>query len=251
MRTILHLLAFAPGLLSLTIIAPSILAADKRPNIIFAFADDWGRYASVYAKVDGPGSANDVIKTPNFDRIARERVLFKHAFVAAPSCTPSRSSLLSGQYFWRTGLGAILGGARWDPTIPSFPFLLRDAGYHIGQTYKVWSPGTPIDAPYGGDATGYEKAGIRFPRFSLNTTAMIQKGMPVEAAKQVLYDEVKANFRRLSRRPKARPTVLLLVRAASDAPQMDQRFGQDPVGHRSRAAQGQATQVPARCTRGP
>ena len=36
--------------------------ADERPNILFAFADDWGRYASVYAKIDGPGTVNDVFE---------------------------------------------------------------------------------------------------------------------------------------------------------------------------------------------
>lgn len=174
--------------------AISAHAAAKRPNIVFCFADDWGRYASIYAKVDGPGSANDIIKTPNFDRIAREGVLFKHAFITAPSCTPCRSSLLSGQYFWRTGRGAILQGAIWDEKIPSYPLLLRDAGYHLGQTYKVWSPGTPNDAPYGGTAHEYEKAGRRFNRFSQNVTELMKQGKSLEAAKQELYDEVTGNF---------------------------------------------------------
>ena len=121
--------------------------APRRPNILFAFADDWGRHASAYGKIENESSANRVVQTPNFDRVAREGILFKNAFVTAPSCTPCRSSLLSGQYFWRTGLAAILQGAQWDDSIPSFPLLLREAGYHIGQTYKVWSPGTPVDAP--------------------------------------------------------------------------------------------------------
>ncbi|SVC57331.1 uncharacterized protein METZ01_LOCUS310185, partial [marine metagenome] len=59
--------------------------AAKRPNILFAFADDWGRYARAYAQVDGRPSPNQVIKTPHFDRVAREGVLFKNAFVTAPS----------------------------------------------------------------------------------------------------------------------------------------------------------------------
>ena len=90
-------------------------AADtKRPNIVLAFADDWGRCASAYAQIDGPGTFNDLVQTPHFDRIAREGVLFRSAFVSAPSCTPCGSALLSGQHFWRTGRGAILNGAVWD-----------------------------------------------------------------------------------------------------------------------------------------
>lgn len=166
----------------------------KRPNILFCFADDWGRFASSYAKIDGPGSINDVIRTPNFDRIANEGVLFRRAFVSAPSCTPCRSALLSGQHFWRTGRGAILRGAIWDYSSPAFPLLLQDAGYHIGETYKVWSPGTPNDAPYGAGRNAYERAGGRFNNFSENVTQLVAAGTPLEAAKQQLYDEVRGNF---------------------------------------------------------
>ena len=170
-------------------------AADKKPNILFLFADDWGRYASIYAEVNGPGGINDVVRTPNFDKIAKKGVLFRHAHVNAPSCTPCRSSLLSGQYFWRTGRGAILRGAVWDEKIPAYPLLLKDAGYHIGKSYKVWGPGTPSDAPYGQQAHAYQKAGSRFNNFSENVTQMVAKGQPLEAAKEELYSEIRTNFR--------------------------------------------------------
>ena len=71
----------------------------EQPNIVFAFADDWGRYASAYAPHEGEGCLNELIDTPNFDRVAGEGALFLNALVPAPSCTPCRSSLLSGQYF--------------------------------------------------------------------------------------------------------------------------------------------------------
>ena len=137
---------------------------------------------------------HDVVSTPNFDRVASEGVLFKHAFVSAPSCTPCRSALLSGQHFWRTGRASILLGAVWDGSIPSYPLLLRDAGYHIGATYKVWSPGTPGDGPYGAGKHSYERAGRRFNQFSQNVTRMMENGVTMEAAKQQLYDEVEQNF---------------------------------------------------------
>ena len=165
-------------------------SSKKRPNVLFAFADDWGRYASCYA--DGePGTPNDLVQTPNFDRIASEGVLFTRAFVNAPSCTPCRSSLLSGQYFWRTGRGAILQGAIWDSAIPTYPLLLRDNGYHIGFTYKVWSPGSPANAPYGAGANAYHKSGTRFNGFS----QFVSKTKDIDAAKQTLLDEVRGNFR--------------------------------------------------------
>lgn len=182
------------GVFLVAVPAGIVAADDSRPNILFAFADDWGRYASAYAALDGEGTINDVVRTPNFDRVAREGVLFRHAFVSAPSCTPCRSALLSGQHFWRTGRGAILRGAVWDGSEPSFPLMLRDAGYHIGKSYKVWSPGRPIDAPYGGRDYAYEKAGRRFNQFSQTVTRMVEGGSTIEAAKQELYDEVRGNF---------------------------------------------------------
>ncbi len=182
------------GLMALAVMATLATAAERRPNILFAFADDWGRYASAYAKVDGAGGINDVVRTPNFDRIAREGVLFRSAFVSAPSCTPCRSALLSGQHFWRTGRASILRGAVWDGSNPAYPLILRDKGYHLGETYKVWSPGTPVDAPYGAPKHSYEKAGGRFNQFSQNVTTMVAQGRSLEAAKNALYDEVRGNF---------------------------------------------------------
>lgn len=182
------------AIFTLTLFVNTSDAATKRPNILFAFADDWGKYASAYAEIGGKDSPNQVIHTPNFDRVASEGVLFKNAFVTSPSCTPCRSSLLSGQYFFRTGMGAILQGAKWDASIPSYPLLLKDTGYHIGQTYKVWSPGTPVDAPYGGKTYAYEKAGGKFNGFSQNVTKMVAQGKSITDAKQVLYDEVTGNF---------------------------------------------------------
>lgn len=183
------------ALLLTALLSSSLAAEAKRPNMLFLFADDWGRYASIYAEVEGRGGLNDAVRTPNFDRLARGGVLFLNAHVTAPSCTPCRSSLLAGQYFWRTGRGAILQGAIWDPAIPSYPLLLRESGYHIGKSYKVWSPGFPVDAPYGGNQFAYEKAGRRFNKFSTHVTAMVSAGQRVEAAKQAVYDEVRANFR--------------------------------------------------------
>ena len=178
----------------LAIAAVAFTAEPKRPNILFVFADDWGRFASAYAKVDGPGTMNDLVRTPNFDRIASEGVLFRRAFVSAPSCTPCRSALLSGQHFWRTGRASILRGAVWDGSQPAFPLLLNESGYHIGESYKVWSPGTPNDAPFGAGKFAYEKAGGRFNNFSETVTKLVADGMPMEAAKKALYDEVKQNF---------------------------------------------------------
>ncbi len=169
-------------------------AAPARPNILFCFADDWGRYASAYAALDSRPSPNSVIKTPNIDSVAARGVLFRNAFVPAPSCTPCRSSLLSGRYFFNTGRGAILLGAVWDENIPAFPLLLREAGYDIGKMAKVWSPGTPVDAPFGGQRFAFQKAGSGYNQFSGQVTRAVAKGVPLEQAKGELYRQVQGNF---------------------------------------------------------
>lgn len=185
-----------------------ILHADgaaERPNILFLFADDWGRYAGCRAEPGKP-SLNDVVRTPGIDRLAREGVRFRNAFVPAPSCTPCRSALLSGRWFWRTGQGAILRGAKWDAAIPSWPLLLRDNGYHIGKTGKVWGPGTPADAPFGGQSYAYEKAGRQFNNFGENTSKMMAQGKTFAEAKGLLMGEVRGNFDAfLKDRPAGKP----------------------------------------------
>ncbi len=162
----------------------------KRPNIFFFFADDWGRYASVYSK-DAP---NTTFTTPTFDRIAKEGVCFTNAHITSPSCTPCRSSLFSGQYFYRTGRGAILRPAIWDDAIPVFPLMLEKSGYRIGHTYKGWGPGSPANAPLGAQRTAFNKAGNRFNQFSQHVTKMVAAGKDREAAKEEIYAECMKNF---------------------------------------------------------
>src|SRR6186997_3089832 len=72
-------------------------AAEKkstRSNILFIIFDDWGwQHSGAYGC--------DWVKTPNFDRIAREGVLFKNAFTSNPKCSPCRASILTGRNSWQ------------------------------------------------------------------------------------------------------------------------------------------------------
>ena len=183
-----------PSLCLLGVTLSTKVKCDPRPNILFVFADDWGRYAGCYKGLDGRPTINDVVQTPNVDRVAKEGVLFRNAYVNAPSCTPCRSSLFSGRYFFNCNQGAILTGAVWDESIPVYPLMLMDAGYSIGKSYKVWSPGTPADAPFGGQKYAYEKAGRAPNNFSEEVTARIEKGMPLAQAKEEVLAQVRENF---------------------------------------------------------
>ena len=105
----------------------------ERPNILFAIADDWSwPHAGAYG--------DKVVATPTFDRLAGTGVRFTQAFCAAPSCTPSRGAILTGQAIHRLGPG----GNLWsylpkDYTV--YPDLLEAAGYVVGHTRKGWGPG--------------------------------------------------------------------------------------------------------------
>lgn len=175
--------------LLVTVFGTSLIDAAERPNMLFVFADDWGRYASAYSAAE-PNGLNAIVKTPNFDRVAANGVLFNRAFVNAPSCTPCRSSLMSGQYFWRTGRGAILQGAIWDPSIPTFPLLLKASGYRIGHSAKVWSPGSPANAPIGAAMTSFNKRGGKFNQFSKQVSEAENQG----DRKRELMGEIRGNF---------------------------------------------------------
>lgn len=126
---------FIPFLISLVVLP--FTGCDQepelKPSILFAIADDWGwPHASVYG--------DPVIQTPAFDRLANEGVLFNHAYISSPSCTPSRNAILTGQHHWRLGPGANL----WStlaPSTPVYPLLLEDNGYKIGRFRKSWGPG--------------------------------------------------------------------------------------------------------------
>ena len=81
-----------------------------------------------------------VVKTPAFDRIAREGILFTHAFCDAPSCGPSRSAILTGQHIWRLEAAGNIH-SRLPDKFATYVRLLEEAGYVVGSYSKAWSPG--------------------------------------------------------------------------------------------------------------
>jgi len=111
-------------------------AEKARPNILFCISDDQS-YAHTGANGD------PVIRTPAFDRIAREGIRFTRAFCDAPTCGPSRSAILTGQPIWR-----LEEAGNIHSTLPkkfaTYSEMLRDASYFIGHTGKGWSPGNLV-----------------------------------------------------------------------------------------------------------
>ncbi len=115
-------------------------AADvtERPNVIIVLTDDQG-----YGDVGVHG--NDKVKTPNLDRFAQQGVQLRH-FYCSPVCAPTRASLLTGRYFYRTGvIHTSRGGAKMHGDEVTLAEMLRQAGYaagifgkwHLGDNYPM------------------------------------------------------------------------------------------------------------------
>lgn len=122
------------GTLWRTARAADLASRDKLPNIVFAIADDWS-----YPHASGYG--DPVVKTPSFDRVAREGALFTHSFCIAPTCTASRGGILTGQPPHRLGAA----GNLWSVLPANFPVytdMLEAVGYAVGLTGKGWGPGS-------------------------------------------------------------------------------------------------------------
>ncbi len=114
------------------------LAAAGRPNILLAIADDWsyGHAGAYNCKW---------VRTPHFDRIAKEGLLFTHAFTPNAKCAPSRATILTGRYSWQleeAGNHFCFFPAKFG----SYVERLAAAGYATGFTGKGWAPGVAKDA---------------------------------------------------------------------------------------------------------
>src|SRR5215218_9403370 len=95
-------------------------AQTKRPNILFFIADDWGKHAGAYGTT--------WLKTPNFDRVAREGVLFTNAFTSNPKCSPCRASILTGRNAWQNK-EAMNHFSIFPSEYAVYPTVLEKAGY--------------------------------------------------------------------------------------------------------------------------
>ena len=109
-----------------------------RPNILLLMSDNhYAYHLSCYG--------DPVVRTPNIDSVASQGVRFTNAFCAAPSCSPARAGLLTGQDIWRLEEGANL----WGILPNKFTFytdLLEESGYFVGSQGKGWGPGSVEDS---------------------------------------------------------------------------------------------------------
>jgi arylsulfatase A-like enzyme len=107
-------------------------SAQTRPNIVLIYADDLG-----YGDVSAYGATT--LRTPNIDRLANDGLRFTDAHSSSATCTPSRYSMLTGQYAWRKpGTGVLPGNAAMiiEPGRLTLASMLKQAGYATGVVGK-------------------------------------------------------------------------------------------------------------------
>ncbi len=140
--------------------ATSVWAQPKRPpNVILVITDDQG---SPDLGVHG----NRQIRTPHLDQLAKQSVEFTN-FIVSPLCAPTRSSLMTGRYYYRTGVtDTYKGQAIMDPREQTVAEMLQKSGYatgifgkwHLGDCY----PTRPIDQGFS-EALVHLGGGLRQP----------------------------------------------------------------------------------------
>ncbi len=107
----------------------------KRPNILFAIADDasWKHFGAYGC---------NWVKTPAFDRVAENGILFTRAYTPNAKCAPSRACILTGRNSWQ-----LEEAANHSPLFPvkfkTYAEALGENGYWVGSVAKGWAPGDP------------------------------------------------------------------------------------------------------------
>ncbi len=122
------------AVVSVVVGATGVVAAEvQRPNFLFVIADDWS-----WGHASCLGCA--WVRTPGFDRVVSQGVLFTRAYTPNPKCAPARSIILTGRHSWQLEAAA----NHW----PYFPAkfkvwteVLMEHGYEVGYTGKGWGPG--------------------------------------------------------------------------------------------------------------
>ncbi len=105
------------------------LSAVDRPNILWITAEDMSPALGSYGDPDA--------KTPNLDAFAKESVRYTRAFAAAPVCSPSRASIVTGMWAPSLGISQMRSTFPLPPDVKGFPTYLREDGYFTANNVKT------------------------------------------------------------------------------------------------------------------
>jgi choline-sulfatase len=187
-----------------------LFSAEKQPNIVFFFADD--------QTTDSLGCyGNDIVKTPNIDRLAENGTLFQHAFVSQAICWVSRTTILTGLTGRSYGTPGNHDQARADAVETLYSDILRDHGYRTGYFGK-WHAKMP---------EGY-KPEDHFDEFEAIFRNPYYKKMPDGSLRHETELIVDRGIEFLKNQPKDKPFALNMWFNACHAEDGDRRPG---IGH--------------------
>lgn len=142
----------------------------KRPNIILCMADDqgWG---------DMGYNGHSVLKTPNLDEMAAESLRFDRFYAAAPVCSPTRGSVLTGRHPNR--FGCFTWGGTLRPQEITIAELLKQVGYATGHFGK-WHLGSVLkNSPLNPGSSGFDEW-VSAPNYFDNDPILSKKGTAVQ-----------------------------------------------------------------------
>ncbi|HUR57458.1 MAG TPA: sulfatase [Opitutaceae bacterium] len=200
-RFVCALLLLGASVLSAT----PMRGADDRPNILFVLLDDL-RWDALGA------TGHPAIKTPAIDRIAKEGMTFRNAFVTTPVCFPSRASFLTGQYTHRHGIKVGKDCGPQSHALITFPLLLQRAGYRSG-FFGKWHLGGDTGAP----PPGFDRwVGLKEQGEYINPLLNIDGRM--ERVEGYLTDLLSDQVIDFIRQPATKPFLAYLSHKAPHAP---------------------------------
>ena len=182
------------------------LQSSGRPNIVWIMADDHSRETiSCYG--------SRINRTPNIDRIGREGMRFQQAFCTNALCTPSRASILTGQYSNKNGIYTL--DDRLAPGQPTFLNPLQEVGYHTGLIGKLHVTEQP---------EGFDYWNIFPEQGTYFDPVMIENGKIYQHNGYVTDIVTDLSLRFLETRPKDKPFCLLMHhKAPHDTWEFDQK----------------------------
>lgn len=150
--------------------ASSLSASETRPNIVLVMADDqgWG---------DMGYNGHPHVKTPNFDRAASDCLRFDRFYAAAPVCSPTRASVMTGRHPNR--MGVFKWGHPLRPQEVTLAEMLRDAGYATGHFGKWHLGSVRRQSPVHPGAHGFDEW-LSAPNFYDNDPILSRQGKAVQ-----------------------------------------------------------------------
>jgi arylsulfatase A-like enzyme len=145
-------------------------ASGRKPNIVLCMADDQGWGDMAY-------NGHPVLKTPNFDAMAAEALRFDHFYAAAPVCSPTRGSVMTGRHPNR--FGCFKWGHTLRPQEITIAEALKKAGYVTGHFGKWHLGSVRKGSPVNPGASGFDEW-LSAPNFFDNDPILSREGVAVQ-----------------------------------------------------------------------